>query len=74
MVNILELIGIFLGCLMFMDQDKILIKNFLECDEFWLSVAFLRKSGVCFCGQCGDEIDQITYINGDVCYSCEEGE
>jgi NADH pyrophosphatase NudC (nudix superfamily) len=24
-----------------------------------------------FCGRCGDEVDQITYINGDVCNKCE---
>jgi len=27
-----------------------------------------------FCGSCGKEISQITYINGDVCHTCENGE
>jgi len=35
-----------------------LIKNFLECDEFWLSVAFLRKSGVTVLMNTLDELER----------------
>lgn len=39
--------------------------NEYECDE--------DGEESFFCGQCGTEIDQITYLNGDVCNDCENG-
>ena len=48
------------------EKLELRLRDTYECDE--------DGEESFFCGQCGDEIDQITYINGDVCYSCEEGE
>ena len=26
------------------------------------------------CEQCGSEIDQVTYVNNDLCHECEQGQ
>lgn len=41
------------------------LHNEYECDEESGEESF-------FCGSCGNEVDQITYLNRDVCHTCEE--
>lgn len=48
------------------EKLELRIRDTYECDE--------DGEETFFCSGCGDEIDQITYINGDVCHTCEEGE